>query len=82
MSWLDRLRGWVWRVEERANELEYAALGEVHKVEDRLDEATLGRFYDAVVEVDEHAEELLHGLGLDREPGDAPAEDGEGAPSP
>jgi hypothetical protein len=69
MGWLDRFRRWVWRVEEKSNELEYSALDEVHKAEDRLDEATHGRFYDTVEEADERSSELLHDLHLDHEPG-------------
>jgi hypothetical protein len=69
MEWLDRFRRWVWRVEESSNELEYAALDEVHKVEDRLDEATHGRFYDTVEEAGERSSELLQDLHLDDEPG-------------
>jgi hypothetical protein len=67
MSVLDKFRRWVWRVEERSNELEYRALDTVHDVEDELDERTHGRFYDAVEKVDEESEELLERLHLDDE---------------
>ena len=69
MSWLDRFRNWVWRVEERSNELEYSALDEVHKAEDKIDETTHGRFYDAVEGVEERSEDVLHDLHLDTDPG-------------
>ena len=64
---LDKFRRWVWRVEERSNELEYRALDTVHDVEDELDERTHGRFYDTVEKVDEESEELLERLHLDDE---------------
>ena len=79
MSWLDRFRRWIWRVEESSSELEYAALDEVHKVEDKLDEATHGRFYDAVEDIDERSQEVLHDLHLDTDP-DAPEEKPEEKP--
>jgi hypothetical protein len=69
VSWLDRFRRWVWRVEESTNELEYGVLDEVHRAEDALDSATRGRFYDAVEGADEHAGRLLEELHLDGEPG-------------
>jgi hypothetical protein len=65
MGWLDRFRAWIWRTEKASNELEYGALDAVHRAEDRVDEATHGRFYDAVERADEEAEELLERLGLD-----------------
>lgn len=78
MSWLERLRSWIWRVEERSNELEYGVLDEVHRAEDTLDSATGGRFYDAVEQVDEGAGRLLEELHLDDEPG-APSSNGDPA---
>jgi hypothetical protein len=48
-------------------EADYAALDAVHHAEDRLDEATGGRFYDAVEKADEEAGELLDRLHLDEE---------------
>ena len=70
MGWLDRFRAWIWRTEAKSNELEYAALDQLHHAEDRVDEATHGRYYDAVEKADEEAEELLDrvGLGDDDEP--------------
>ena len=50
---------------------DYAALDAVHHVEDRLDDATGGRYYDAVERADEGAGELLDRLHLDDEPDDA-----------
>jgi hypothetical protein len=67
MGWLDRFRAWIWRTEKASNELEYGALDAVHRAEDRMDEATHGRFYDAVEKADEEAGELLDRLGLDEE---------------
>lgn len=65
MGLLERLRAWIWRAEERSNELEYTALEGVHRAEDAVDEATGGRFYDALERADEEAGELLDKLGLD-----------------
>jgi hypothetical protein len=65
MSMLDRLRAWIWRVEEKSNELEYSVLDEVHRAEDALDDATGGRFYDAAEKVDEESSELLEKIHLD-----------------
>ena len=56
-------------------EADYAALDAVHHVEDRLDDATGGRFYDTVEKADEEAEELLDKLHLDLEPGEGDAPD-------
>jgi hypothetical protein len=78
MSMLDRFRRWIWRVEERSNELEYSVIDEVHRAEDRLDSATGGRFYDAVEEADEKAEHLLEELHLDDE---EMAPDGDASPA-
>lgn len=50
---------------------DYAAMDAVHHVEDRVDDATGGRFYDAVEKADEEAGELLERLHLDNEPDDA-----------
>jgi hypothetical protein len=41
----------------------------VHHAEDRIDDATGGRYYDAVEKADEEAGELLERLHLDGEPG-------------
>lgn len=79
MGWLDRVRRWIWRVEEGSNELEYTVLEEVHRAEDALDEATGGRFYDAVEEADERAGRLLEELHLDGEP-DAARRNGDTTP--
>jgi hypothetical protein len=76
MSWLERLRRLIWRAEEGSNELEYSMLDEVHRVEDALDSATGGRFYDAVEGIDERSGQLLEDLHLDHEPG-SPAANGD-----
>jgi hypothetical protein len=81
MSWLDRLRRWIWRVEEGSNELEYTVLDEVHRAENALDTATHGRFYDAVEGIDDRSERLLGELHLDQEPG-SPAANGDPERSP
>jgi hypothetical protein len=74
MGLLDRFRAWIQRTETKSNELEYGALDRLHHAEDRLDEATHGRFYDTLEKADEEAGELLERVGLDdeEEPGDAP----------
>jgi hypothetical protein len=69
MGLLNRFRAWIWRTEERSNELEYGALDAVHHAEDRVDDATHGRFYDTLEKADEEAGELLDRVGLgDDEP--------------
>ena len=65
MGLLDSIRRVFGRAENAMNEADYAALDAVHGVEDRLDEATGGRFYDAVEKADEEAGELLERLHLD-----------------
>ena len=70
MSLLDSIRRLFGRADDAMTEADYAALDAVHDVEDRLDHATGGRFYDAVEKADEEAGELLERLHLDREPGD------------
>lgn len=68
MSVLDRLRAWIWRVEEASNELEYSVLDEVHKAEGSIDEHTGGRFSDVAERATEESGELLERLHLDDEP--------------
>ena len=65
MGWLDRFRAWIQRTETKSNELEYGALDRLHHAEDRLDEATHGRFYDTLEKADEEAGELLDRVGID-----------------
>lgn len=68
MGLLERLRAWIWKVEEASNELEYSVLDEVHKAEGAIDEHTGGKFSDVAERVDEESEELLERLHLDDEP--------------
>lgn len=72
MRLLDRLRSWIWKAEETANEVEYAALEQVHRAEDRVDEATGGRFYDTLERADEEADELLERAHLEGLPDGEP----------
>jgi hypothetical protein len=69
MGVLDLIRRVFGRADKVMTEADYAALDAVHHVEDRLDDATGGRFYDAVEKADEEAEELLDRLRLEDEPG-------------
>jgi hypothetical protein len=64
MGLLNRFRAWIWRTEEASNKLEYGALDALHHAEDRVDEATHGRFYDTLEKADEEAGELLDRVGL------------------
>ncbi len=75
MGVLDSIRRLFGRADQAMTEADYAALDAMHGVEDRLDDATGGRFYDAVEKADEEAGELLEKLRLDNEPGgeEAPA---------
>jgi hypothetical protein len=68
MGLLDAIRRLFGRAEDAMNEADYAALDAVHRAEDRLDEATSGRFYDAVEKADEESGELLERLHLAEEP--------------
>ena len=69
MGLLDSIRRLFGRAEEAMNEVDYAALDAVHHAGDRVDDATGGRYYDAVEKADEEAGELLERLHLDGEPG-------------
>jgi hypothetical protein len=73
MGLLESIRRLFGRAEDAMNQADYAALDAVHHVEDRLDGATGGKFYDAVEKADEEAGELLERLRLDEEPGEAEA---------
>jgi hypothetical protein len=68
MGLLDPIRRLFGRAETALNEVDYAALDTVHHAEDRLDEATGGRFYDAMEKTEEESGELLERLHLDPEP--------------
>ena len=70
MGLLESIRRLFGRAGETLDQAEYAALDAVHGVEDQLDEATGGRFYDAVEKADEEAGELLDRLHLGDELGD------------
>jgi hypothetical protein len=67
MGLLDPIRRLFGRAGSAMTEADYAALDAVHHAEDRLDEATGGRFYDAVEKADEEAGDLLDRLHLDEE---------------
>ena len=74
MGVLDSIRRLFGRADQAMTKADYAAIDAVHDVEDRVDEATGGRFYDAVEKADEEAGELLERLHLDGEPeGERPA---------
>ena len=68
MGLLDPIRRLFGKADKAMTEADYAALDAVHHAEDRLDDATGGRFYDAVEKADEEAGELLERLHLDDEP--------------
>ena len=70
MGLLDSIRRLLGRAEDAMNEVDYAALDAVHHAEDRVDEATGGRYYDTVEKADEEAGEVLERLHLDGEPGE------------
>ena len=74
MGIVDSIRRLFGRADRAMTEADYAAIDAVHDVEDRLDDATGGRFYDAVEKADEEAGALLERLHLDGEPeGERPA---------
>jgi hypothetical protein len=74
MGVLDSIRRLFGRADDAMTAVDYAAIDAAHDVEDRLDDATGGRFYDAVEKADEEAGELLERLHLEDEP-DGGAED-------
>lgn len=65
MRWLERLRGWIWKVEEATNELEYSAIEAIDKVEAVADEHTGGRVGRTLQEVEEESRELAERIHLD-----------------
>lgn len=65
MALLESIRRLFGRAEQALDQADYAALDAVHRAEDRLDDATGGRFYDTVEKADEEAGELLERLHLD-----------------
>ncbi len=79
MGVLDSIRRLFGRADQAMTEADYAALDAMHGVEDRLDDATGGRFYDAVEKADDEAGELLEKLRLDDEP-DAGGEENDALP--
>jgi len=70
MGLVDAIRRLFGRAEDALNDADYAALDAVHRAEDRVDEATGGRYYDTVEKADDEAGELLDRLHLDEEPGE------------
>jgi hypothetical protein len=77
MGVLDSIRRLFGRADQAMTNADYAAIDAVHNVEDHVDEATGGRFYDAVEKADEEAGELLERLHLEDEPeGDRPGTGG------
>jgi hypothetical protein len=64
---LDRLRRWLGKADEATTEIEFAAMAGMHRAEDAVDDASGGRFYDAVERVDEEAGDLLERLHLEAE---------------
>ena len=68
MGVLDSIRRLFGRADHAMTKADYAAIDAVHHAEDRVDEATGGRYYDAVEKADEEAGELLERLHLEGEP--------------
>ena len=67
MGVLDVLRRWLGRADQAATDVEFAAMAGMHRAGDAVDEATGGRYYDAVEKADEEAGDLLERLHLDEE---------------
>jgi hypothetical protein len=65
MTLLNRLRGWIWKVEEASNELEYSAIEAIEKAEAVADEHTGGRVGRALQTAEDESRELLERLHLD-----------------
>jgi hypothetical protein len=75
MGVLDSIRRLFGHADRAMTKADYAAIDAVHHAEDRVDDATGGRFYDAVEKADEEAGELLERLHLDNEAGTDEAAD-------
>ena len=65
MTLLNRLRRWIWKVEEASNELEYSAIEAIEKAEAAADEHTGGRVGRALQTAEEESRDLLERLHLD-----------------
>ena len=76
MAWLNRLRRWIWKIEEASNELEYSAIEAIDRAEAAADEHTGGRVGRALETAEEESRDLLERLHLD-----GPDEDEPGAGS-
>jgi hypothetical protein len=72
MTLLNRLRRWIWKVEEASNELEYSAIEAIEKVEAVADDHTGGRVGRAIETAEEESRELLERLHLDGPGADEP----------
>ena len=66
MALLQRLRRWIWKVEEASNELEYSALEAIDRAEAVADAHTGGRVGRALETVEEESRDLLERLHVDR----------------
>jgi hypothetical protein len=65
MALLNRVRRWIWKVEEASNELEYSAIEAIDKAEVVADEHTGGRVGRALQTAEDESRELLERLHLD-----------------
>lgn len=68
MGILDPIRRLFGRADRAMTQVDFAAMDAVHRAEDRIDEATGGRYYDAAERADEEAGELLERMHLDQDP--------------
>lgn len=65
MALLAALKRLLGRADEAVTDVELGVIDVVHRAEDAVDEATGGRFYDAVEKIDEEADEIGEKLHLD-----------------
>jgi hypothetical protein len=75
MGLLDAIRRLLGRAEDAVTDAELGVIEAVHRAEDAVDEATGGRYYDAVERIDEEADELGEKLHLDDPRLDEPRRD-------
>lgn len=73
MGLLHGIKRLLGRADDVVTDAELGVLAAVHRAEDAVDEATGGRFYDAVEKIDEEADELGEKLHLDDPRLDPPA---------
>ena len=66
--------------EKAVDKAEYGVVEAIERAEERVDEATGGRYYPAAERLDEESEDLLDRIGVNEPPHDGDADDRAGGP--